>query len=78
MTTIPQIDEKVIRVISENLHVYGKVTAHYRGDNGRLLVEFLTPEGFKFMSDPSHLEIVNVTPKTEEISTQRALQASGN
>ena len=63
--SMPKLGDKVIRVISENLHVYGTVGALYRGDHGHLLVEFQTPEGFKFMSDPSHLEIVNVDQKKE-------------
>ena len=50
---------KVIRRFSENLIVYGAVTELYRGLKGRMLVECTTPEGFKFMSDPSHLEIIN-------------------
>jgi len=54
---------KVIRRFSENLIVYGTVTELYRGMRGRTLVECTTPEGFKFMSDPSHLEIIDETSK---------------
>ena len=50
---------KVIRKFNAEQVWYGLVTDVYRGLSGHSLVECTTPEGWKFMSDPSHLEIIN-------------------
>lgn len=51
-------ETKVLRRFG-NMVVSGTVTDLFRGNKGKLLVEVETPAGWLFMSDPSHLEIVN-------------------
>jgi hypothetical protein len=55
---------KVRRKFSENLVASGIVTDVYRGNKGRILVEFETTEGWLCMSDPSHLEIIDEVQST--------------
>ena len=50
--------------------VSGTVTDLFRGNQGKLLVEVETTAGWLFMSDPSHLEIV------DECTDQESRQAS--
>ena len=42
-----------------NMDVYGIVNDLYRGNRGKLLVEVIAKGGWLFMSDPSHLEIID-------------------
>lgn len=62
-------ETKVIRIFTANLPVFGTVTDVYRGSRGHTLVECTTPEGWKFMSDPSHLEIIDGTASKEKART---------
>lgn len=54
-----------------NMDVYGIVNDLYRGNRGKLLVEVIATGGWWFMSDPSHLEIINEEDKSIRTKTVR-------
>ena len=54
-----QIGRTQVRRKFGNMDVYGTVNDLYRGNRGKLLVEVIAKGGWLFMSDPSHLEIID-------------------
>jgi len=65
-----RINETKVRRRFGNMDVYGTVTDLFRGNRGKLLVEVETPGGWLFMSDPSHLEILNGEAQSNVVHSQ--------
>lgn len=69
--------EKIVRHVSAEQVWYGEVIGWFNSRRGRLCIVCETPEGFMFISDPSHLERVNElqkqdTPQGVEVSQNTA------